>query len=246
MDQRIEQNRQAYRRRHSNTEKKAANVMKQRIALIVFLGIVSELMVSCGGGGGGGGSSTPPAPNPVPTISGISPPFVTAGGGETVLTINGTGFVQSSIASLDGTSLPTSFTSASAVKATLSAAMVASAQIHLVTVSNPSPGGGSSANVGPWVLTGNMTTARANHTQTLLLNGKVLVAGGGWVSGLLHNILGSAELYDPASRTFSATGSMSIPRNTFAATLLVNGKVLIAGGVRYSSSNSPSASTPQL
>jgi hypothetical protein len=68
-----------------------------------------------------------------------------------------------------------------------------------------------------------MSTARAQHTATLLANGKVLVTGGG-------NFLSSAELYDPASNTWSAAGPLSTGRTDHTATLLANGKVLVTGG----------------
>ncbi len=71
-----------------------------------------------------------------------------------------------------------------------------------------------------------MTSARVNAQAVLLPSGKVLVAGGwGNSSGGA-----SAELYDPASGTWAATGSMSVARNDFTATLLPDGTVLAVGG----------------
>src|SRR5438874_12033664 len=73
--------------------------------------------------------------------------------------------------------------------------------------------------------------ARASHTATLLPNGKVLVVGG---CADVFSDHASAELYDPASGTWSATGSLVIGRGGHTATLLPNGRVLIAAGVGYS------------
>ena len=83
---------------------------------------------------------------------------------------------------------------------------------------------------GRFTATGSMATARAGETATLLPNGQVLVAGGCRSSCSPGNALASAELYDPATGKFTATGSMTTVRAGETATLLPNGLVLIAGG----------------
>ena len=83
---------------------------------------------------------------------------------------------------------------------------------------------------GTFTATGSMITPRYFHTTTLLPDGKVLIAGGESSYSAATNAGASAELYDPITRTFVATGSMTTPRATHTATLLPNGKVLIAGG----------------
>src|SRR5438477_6914109 len=76
--------------------------------------------------------------------------------------------------------------------------------------------------------TGDMTVAHGNiFTATRLQDGKVLFAGG--QPGC--NSVGSAEVYDPAAGAFSGTASMAVPRFGHTATLLLNGKVLVAGGL---------------
>ena len=77
--------------------------------------------------------------------------------------------------------------------------------------------------------TGSLNIPRYSHSAILLPDGRVLVVGGLDGSNNTHP-LASAELYDPASGTWTATGSLSIARRQNTATLLPNGKVLVAGG----------------
>ncbi len=97
---------------------------------------------------------------------------------------------------------------------------------------------------GTFSTTGFMAVARRNHTATLLKDGRVLVAGG--YNGLDGNVdgtgnLNAPEIYDPVTGTFSSTGTMSSARRFPTATMLLNGKVLIAGG--YDGSNAVLSST---
>lgn len=96
-----------------------------------------------------------------------------------------------------------------------------------------------------WTSTASMVTPRQGHTATVLASGKVLLAGGS--NGT--NAVATAELYDPATRTWAATGSMSGARQLHAAVQLgtsanptTSGKVLVIGGLN----GTASLSTAQL
>jgi hypothetical protein len=82
---------------------------------------------------------------------------------------------------------------------------------------------------GTFTATGTMTTPRLNHTASLLPDGKVLIAGGSTGEFLKFSLLASAELYDPATKTFTSTGEMTMGRSGHAAILLMSGRVLIVG-----------------
>lgn len=81
-----------------------------------------------------------------------------------------------------------------------------------------------------WSPAGSMSDGRAGHTSTLLGSGKVLVAGGIGNGNMGSTILASAELYDPAMDTWAPAEAMTDSRESFTATLLGNGMVLVAGG----------------
>jgi hypothetical protein len=78
--------------------------------------------------------------------------------------------------------------------------------------------------------TDTMDDGRQQHTATLLQDGRVLVAGGYWSNGQNWRVLASTEVYDPSTGKFGPAGSMGTPREGHTATLLDDGRVLIAGG----------------
>ena len=84
---------------------------------------------------------------------------------------------------------------------------------------NPSSVPAPSFSAGPALM-----RARSGHSATMLSDGKILIVGG--------ESSGSAEIFDPATQSFSlASGSLNTPRQYHSAALLNSGKVLIAGGV---------------
>jgi hypothetical protein len=87
--------------------------------------------------------------------------------------------------------------------------------------------------------TGSMTTARAGHTATLLDDGRVLVTGGfqdyqnpatAWAAAL-NSAQNTAEIYDPASGTWTAAQQMVSKRAGHSATKMLDGRVLVVNGV---------------
>lgn len=86
---------------------------------------------------------------------------------------------------------------------------------------------------GRFTETATMTTPRFLHTATLLPDGGVLVAGGRSCEGaacLANSASHTTEVYDPGRRQFFATGNLGEARTLHTATLLQDGRVLIAGG----------------
>ncbi|MEO7324501.1 MAG: kelch repeat-containing protein [Dokdonella sp.] len=79
-----------------------------------------------------------------------------------------------------------------------------------------------------WTAGGTMLAVRYSHTATLLPSGKVLVAGGA-IDDAFGAALATTELYDPATNSWSAGGSMSLPRSQHVAAMLSTGKVLVTG-----------------
>jgi N-acetylneuraminic acid mutarotase len=85
---------------------------------------------------------------------------------------------------------------------------------------------------GTWTVTGSMRTGRAEFIAVLLPSKEVLVAGGCTsydVNGCVA-VTTAAELYNPATGTWSSTGAMRAARMAMTGTVLPNGKALIAGG----------------
>jgi len=77
-----------------------------------------------------------------------------------------------------------------------------------------------------WTSTASMNSPRADHTATMLEDGRVLVAGGFDAQGFLS----SAEIYDTHLGSWNLTASMASPRAYHAAARLSDGRVLVAGG----------------
>jgi hypothetical protein len=106
-----------------------------------------------------------PTPNPVPTISTLSPSTAVAGGGSFALTVEGNNFVAGSTATFNGTARAVTFVSATEITVAVLAADIATAGSYNVAVTNPAPGGGTTSQTAASTFT--VTSSPA--TSTLLL-----------------------------------------------------------------------------
>src|SRR5262249_19545361 len=95
-------------------------------------------------GGGTSAAVTFTVNNPAPSISNISPSTALVLGPSFTLTVNGSGFVSSSVVQVNGSARPTTFVSATQLTAQVSNNDILTLGQRSITVFNPSPGGGTS------------------------------------------------------------------------------------------------------
>lgn len=86
-----------------------------------------------------------------------------------------------------------------------------------------------------WQSTGSMSETRLldswhGGVAVTLSDGRVFVAGGRDIGPNGTIARASAEIFNPSSGTWSSAGSMSVPRWDHTATLLTDGRILLAGG----------------
>ena len=93
-----------------------------------------------------------------------------------------------------------------------------------------------------WTSISPMANTRHNHTATVLLSGKVLVAGGAQRSPVV--VRNECELFTEGPSPWSAAARMIQPRIAHTATLLPNGQVLVVGGSTGASATDASAFGP--
>lgn len=107
-------------------------------------GAVNVTVVTPAPGGGTSNAVVFTIDNPVPTITSLNPASATETGPAFTLTVNGTNFDANSVVNWNGSPRATTFVSATQLTAAITAADIAAISTPLVTVVNPTPGGGAS------------------------------------------------------------------------------------------------------
>lgn len=105
--------------------------------VIAETGVTTAITIPLQGTGG----------NPIPNITSLSPPTVYLNSPTTTITINGSGFLTSSLAYLQNsnTPLPTTFVSTTQIKTQVPDTVLASTGFLSLYVTNPPPGGGTTS-----------------------------------------------------------------------------------------------------
>ncbi len=122
-------------------------------------------------------------PSPVPEVSSLSPESKAVRSSDFTLTVDGRGFVATSVVRWNGSNRPTTFVSTSRLRATISAADLTASGIFPVSVVSPAPGGGTSASrsfsvTAPWPVVSSLSPATAAAGTTSLT---LTVTGSGFV-----------------------------------------------------------------
>lgn len=118
-------------------------------------------------------------PNPVPTVTNLSPSSATAGNGDLSLTVSGSNFVATSQVLWNGNARATNFVSATQLTAAIPAGDLATAGMATITVMNPTPGGGSSNTQTFTILNRVATVSAASFAQNVALAPETIVSGFG-------------------------------------------------------------------
>jgi len=149
---------------------------------VAAAGAAQVSVLTAAPGGGTSGDLTFTIVNPVPSVVSLSQSSATAGASAFTLTVNGSGFVNTSVVRWNGSARTTTFVSGSQLQASIPTSDVAAAGTAQVSVLTPAPGGGTS---------GNLTFTIANPAPSLTVNATTVV-GGTAVTVTLTNGLGGA------------------------------------------------------
>src|SRR5882762_10748932 len=180
----------------------------------------SFLLCACGGGAF---APLPPQPNPVPTISSLSPSTLTAGAVATTIAVNGSGFIPVSTAQWNQSIRATTFVSSSQVQVMLTAADLAAGGTGQIVVVNPAPGGGASAAA---TFTINNPTPQVSgispSTVTTIAGGSVVSITG---SGFLSN---SSVTWNGAMHTSTYVSATQLQFTLLASDVATAGSVQVS------------------
>jgi uncharacterized protein (TIGR03437 family) len=196
--------------------------------------------------------------NPVPSLTSLSPASATAGSSGFILTVNGNGFVDGSVARWNGQDRTTTFVNMTQLRASIPTADIAVAGTAQVTVFNPAPGGGTSPSL-PFAVSPACTYTLSTTSATVgagAAGGQVTIttasgctwtaaSNASWItitSGSSGNGSGTVGYSVTANtNTSSRTGTLTIAGQTF--TISQSGAATCSYAIAPTSASVPAAGT---
>ena len=164
---------------------------------IATAGTASVTVVNAAPGGGTSNAVAFTIDNPVPTLTSLNPPSATVTGPAFTLTVNGTNFVATSVVNWNGSPRATTFVNNAQLTAAITVADIAAIATPMVTVFNPTPGGGTS-NALQFTVNSNVPVLTFISPMSAPSN----------TPGLTITLTGSGFL--PSSVAYAATGSQAL------------------------------------
>ena len=147
--------------------------------VVTVSGVTTPITIPMQGTGG----------NPIPSITSISPPSVYVNTPSLTVTINGSGFLPSSLAYAQnfqsGSSLPTTYVSATKITAQIPDTSLSTVGAISVFVSNPQPGGGTSSTANLEIVTGEPSINNLNPASIAAgtASEPIIITGQNFASG---------------------------------------------------------------
>jgi hypothetical protein len=162
---------------------------------LIFSASFASVVSGCGGGSGTGTTPNPPSNPTPPAITSVAPATIPAGSAAFTLQINGSGFVSGSTASWNGTSLTTTYVSATELKAGVPASLAAIGGSFAIAVANPD--GQSSGSSHPSVVVDNPVPSITSLSPASVTAGSgalsVVVTGKGFLPSSIASFAGNAR-----------------------------------------------------
>ena len=219
--------------------------LKKLLPLLFILALYSSCQKSDTSGGSGGSGNTN---NPAPGLASIVPNAAVTGGAAFTLTVNGTGFINGSTVSWNGSLLTTTYLSATQLTAQVPASSISVAGTSLITVFTPSPGGGTSG-----ALTFTTTSNNPSPVLTSISPNNALPGGGSFTltANGTNFISGSTIKWNGTALTTTYISTSQLTALVPAANIAVTGIASVtvftsAPGGGTSAAQSFSIATPPV
>ncbi len=198
-------------------------------------------------------TATVNVPEPVPSLTSLSPSSKPAGGSTFTVTVNGMNFTRYTVIKWNGSALTTTFVSASQVTASVPASYIANAGTATVNAVNPAPGGGTSNSLTFTVTSGGPPITTASLSGIVGSNGYYRSAvqvtlsvtdpnGAGYVAATYYKVDGADYQTYSGAFTVSGDGTHTV---TFYS-VDINGQSETPHSVTFSIDTTPPTTTASV